>query len=174
MFSYPNFTVYSQKKHNCKISCYHFSINDVQRWFKSNIRHISGCEYFTEMMELEDRFLAQNRPKIFVQVLVFRKNQDLYENFFHKTIASIIKKQVKIIMRRTKYIGTSQSQSSMLLKSILTLKTAVRELPKFSAMAERYSRVEACLILKTKADSKRSDLDYDRKVNDSKAKVMPK
>ena len=62
----------------------------------------------------------------------------------------------------------------MLLKSILTLKTAVRELPKFSAMAERYSRVEACLILKTKADSERSDLDYDRKVKDSKAKVMPK
>ena len=44
---------------------------DVQRWFESNIRNIAGCEYFTEMMEMEDRFLAQNRPKIIIQALVF-------------------------------------------------------------------------------------------------------
>ena len=46
---------------------------DVQRCpvAESNIRNIAGCEYFTEMMEMEDRFLAQNRPKIIVQALVF-------------------------------------------------------------------------------------------------------
>ena len=44
---------------------------DVQRWCESNIRNIAGCEYFTEMMEMEDRFLAQNRPKIIVQALAF-------------------------------------------------------------------------------------------------------
>ena len=44
---------------------------DVQRWFESNIRNIAGCEYFTEMMEMEDRFLAQNRPKIIVQASAF-------------------------------------------------------------------------------------------------------
>ena len=55
VFSYPNFKDYSQKKHNCEISCYHFSIYDFQRWFKSNIKNISGYEYFTEMMEMEDR-----------------------------------------------------------------------------------------------------------------------
>ena len=44
---------------------------DLQRWFMSKIRNISGCEYFAEMMEMEHRFLAQNRPKIIVQALVF-------------------------------------------------------------------------------------------------------
>ena len=39
--------------------------------FKSKIRNVPGYQYFTEMMESEDRFLAQNRSKIIVLALVF-------------------------------------------------------------------------------------------------------
>ena len=43
--------------------------------FKLKIGNVPGYQYFTSMMESEDRFLAQNRPKIIVQALVFPYNR---------------------------------------------------------------------------------------------------